>query len=99
MYKNQLDILNKAAENFLSDAQACKAGKARSELTELALKCLAEARGLADEMRRNSVLLFINCAAFLGKDWKKYPVYLDFCARNGLEILSKKDFDILSNSV
>ena len=100
MLKSQAATLNETGLELLEKAkQVGKVSDAKT-YTELGFKCLAEARDILAEMKSNSILIFFECCAhknvsFVG--W--YDAYLDFCARNGLEILSEEDFDNLAKDI
>ena len=94
MLKNQILTLTKTGEELLLKAQSAQKAKDIETLTDLGLKCLAQAREIVLAMRHNSLLLYLECLTQLEKRGS-YTNYQDFCARNGLEILSEQDFDLM----
>jgi hypothetical protein len=92
MLDNQIINLTETANHMLTLARSTGKASEAEKFTELGLKCLAEARGILRERHRNSVQSFLEVAAFLGLRGDQYVVYLEFCARNNLEILSGEDF-------
>ena len=59
--------------------------------TVLAMECLREAREIVANLQGNSVVLFFEFASLLGLT-PHYSVYLEFCARNSLQMMSEQDF-------
>ena len=97
MKRSQIQTLTETGESLLKKAELCSKATDVRTFTELGLNCLAEARAIFDQLQLNSVLLFIECRAYLGLSGADYPAYLCFCARNALEILSQGDFEALVN--
>ena len=100
MLKSQAETLNSTGLALLAKATECtKPGDVKS-FTELGMKCLEESRSILSDMRSNSILVFIECGAHVGISASgRYGIYLDFCARNGLEIFSEKDFEAASKQI
>lgn len=98
MLKSQAATLNKTGLSLLEKAEACTKASDVTQFTELGLKCLAESRDIIHDMKHNTVLIFIECCAHLGAVGN-YGDYLDFCARNSLDILSEVDFGRISKDI
>lgn len=97
MLENQISTLNKMAEDLWKKASLTAKPNEVAQLTELALKCMADAREIFESKRHNSVLLYAECCLGAEKQ-PDYAHYLDFCARNGLAVISGKDFfDVLAD--
>jgi hypothetical protein len=96
--KNQLDMLEAAASDFFQKGRMCVKAADAEKFTTLALSCLAEFQKIKATMANNSAMLFFECCTELDKRGN-YRAYLDFCARNGLEILSQDDFEAFSDSI
>ena len=92
MYQTQIKLLNDVAADLLTSVAKLKPLEALAAAAE-GRKCLAEARAIADTLRGNTPVLFIECCAHLGKAGTSYPAYLEFCARNSLAMLSQEDFE------
>ena len=92
MLPNQIQKLNETGLGLLSKAALCTQTKDALSFTELGLKCLAEARSILEQHRRNSVLLFAECCLHISRKPECYPAYLEFCTRNDLTIVSELDF-------
>jgi len=75
-----------SAKTFLAKAEA--SGKAADAQTffDLAERASKHSLEIWIELAANSALLWVQSGGGL------YPDYLDFCARNGLEVLSEADF-------
>jgi hypothetical protein len=91
MLRSQASTLNETGLNCLAKANECTAIKDVTAFTELGMKCLEESRTILSGLRSNSILIFLECCARV-EQRGNYGEYLDFCARNGLETLSEKDF-------
>lgn len=96
MLRSQAEKLNSTGLALLDKAESvAKASDVRS-YTELGMKCLEESRDILEGLKRNSILIFIECCSHLFLETPgRYGAYLDFCARNGLDILSEEDFKSL----
>jgi len=92
MLKSQLLTLTNTGNALLEKASACTKAQDAKTFAELALKCLSDARDLARDLQNNSILFYCECYLHL-KAELTYRGYLDFCARNGLEIASEVDFE------
>jgi len=92
MLKSQAETLNATGLALLDKATQLQDTEESNATIELGMKCLAEARDILGKMRSNSVLIYLECCAHLSSSGG-YGFYLDFCARNGLEIMSEIDFD------
>jgi len=92
MLKNQVLTLTRSGEELLARAQVQQKAKDIETLTDLGLKCLAQAREIVLEMRHNSTLLYLECLTQLERRGD-YVNYQEFCVRNGLDIHSREDFD------
>ena len=99
MKQTQIQILQESGIALLAKASRCEKTSDVQTFTDLGLKCLKEAREILDTLRSNSVLAFIECAWHLSRDSRNYGVYLEFCARNRLEILTEVDFDSISEEL
>ena len=99
MKRNQIEILQRKGEDLLEYATTLTKAPQVQSVTELGLRCFAEARAIFDALASNSAMVFIECCTYLGKSPNSYPAYLEFCARNGLEIFSKFDFDALVSDI
>lgn len=91
MLKSQAETLNDTGLALLEKATKLQDTDEANSTIELGLRCLDESRAILSEMKSNSILLFLECGARVGA-LGNYGAYLDFCARNGLEILSEIDF-------
>jgi len=92
MLKSQAETLNLTGLALLDKAPQLQDTEEANATVELGMKCLAEAREILSQMRSNSVLIYLECCAHLSTSGG-YGFYLDFCARNGLEIMSEIDYD------
>lgn len=95
MKTKQIQILNETGLGLLAKANLCTVAKDAQTFTDLGLKLLAEARSILDSNRRNSVVIFVEFCAYLGKCHQQYSAYAEYCGRNGLEIVSEHDFEAL----
>lgn len=91
MLKSQASTLNETGLALLAKAAQCTSTKDVTSFTELGMKCLEESRTILAGLKSNSVLIFIECCGHLST-MGNYGTYLDFCARNGLEVMSEVDF-------
>jgi len=97
MLPRQAKLLQKQGENLLTQAESVNANEA-IKLTELALKCFNESRGILHTLGANSVLLFAEFQIQLGVKFE-YPYYLEFCTRNNLRSLSQQDYDVYMEEI
>ena len=93
MRSEQLTVLLATGHEMLEKSRACTKVSDCSEFVTLGLKCLAEAREIEEGMKRNSVALFLEFSV-RAKEALEYNTYLDFCARNSLDTISKHDYDV-----
>ena len=91
MFKSQAKKLNETGLRLLEKADKCTKVQDVESFIKLGAECLEKSREILSQMRSNSVLIFVECCAHL-ESKNSYGDYLDFCARNGLEILSEIDF-------
>lgn len=96
MKPTQIQILQESGIALLAKASRCEKTSDVQTFTDLGLKCLKEARDILDSLRSNSVFAFIECAWHLSRDSRNYGIYLEFCARNRLEIVAEIDFDSIA---
>ena len=99
MLPKQIQKLNETGLDLLSKAARCTQTKDSLAFTELGMKCLAEARTILEQHRRNSTLLFFECCLHLARKPDNYPAYLEFCVRNDLEVVSEIDFKAISDTI
>lgn len=99
MLKTQIVRLTETGDSMLEKASLCTVAADAKTFTELGMRAFEQAREIADTLRVNSVLLFIECCGHLGKKGTSYPSYLEFCARNSQEIVAEKDFENLSRVI
>jgi hypothetical protein len=92
MYRNQIEALTETATDFLAKAKLSQKANESRTFLDAGMAAFAAAREIADSIRANSILCFLECATQLQRRGDSYPAYLEFCARNGLETLSEKDF-------
>lgn len=91
MIRGQIQTLMETGNELLLKARSSVSTKDTVAFTELGMKCLSEAREIADGLRRNSILLYLECVTQARKA-PDYDAYLDFCARNSLDTMANKDF-------
>ncbi len=96
MKQTQIQILQESGIALLAKASRCEKTSDVQTFTDLGLKCLKEAREILDTLRSNSVFVFIQCCWHMHRDSRNFGVYLEFCARNKLEVVSEVDFDSIS---
>ena len=98
MLKDQALRLHELGNELLTKASASSKATDVQLFTDLALNSYRESRLIWDTIRVNSVLTFFECQLrqFTGIT---YSNYLDFCARNGLEILSETDFEAVLDGI
>lgn len=96
MKTTQIRVLQENGIALIQKAAMCEKTSDVQTFTDLGLKCLKEARDILDGLKSNSVFAFIECAWHLSRDSRNYGVYLEFCARNRLEIVAESDFDSIS---
>lgn len=99
MLKSQLVTLHNTGQELLGKANLATSVRDVKAFTELGLQLLREAREIALHLETNSALLFFEVSAHLSLKGDKYSAYLEFCARNGLDILAEQDFNALAKSV
>lgn len=99
MLQSQVRKLHEAGLSLLEKALVCGDVRDIQTFTELGLKCLAESRSIFEGMRLNSAHLFLEICAQKSVSPESYSEYLDFCARNGLEIISEQDFVLFCNEI
>jgi len=92
MLNNQLNLLQNMASELWKKATLTGKPSEVQQLTELALKCMADARDILRDKSRNSVLNYAECCIGAMKQ-PDYSHYLDFCARNSLPVMSQPDFE------
>jgi len=98
MKRSQIQVLNQAGNDFMLRSRRAESNKEAIKLSEIGMKMLAEARTVLDSCRRNSVILYLEIS--LATSHKPtYTSFLTFCARNNLEIISKTDFQAVSDSI
>lgn len=85
MLIRQAKLLHLHGEKLLEDAKNPKN-------TSLAMQCLRESRDIIQQLQSNSVGLFFEFAAVLNLELD-YSIYVDFCMRNSLQVMSQQDFD------
>lgn len=92
MYRTQIAQLNELGSAMMQKALACTQAKDVQIFTSLGLQALQEAREIAEGLKSNSVLLWLECTTLMRKKASDYSLYVDFCARNGLEAMSTEDY-------
>jgi hypothetical protein len=98
MLKAQMMTLDATGNDCLTKARACTSLKDAREFTELGMKCLQESRLIFDQIKQNSVFLFIELSIAAGYQ-PTFAAYLQFAARNRLDIVSETDFEAVSGGV
>ena len=99
MIRQQISELSTFSSAMLEKASLSTKSSDAKIFSELAFQALEQLHRMNDSIRRNSVLVFAECCAHLGKAGTKYPNYLEFCARNDFEIVSELDFDELIHDI
>lgn len=92
MLKAQMIALNRSGTEMLAKANVAGSIKDVREFSELGLRLLAESRSIFEQLRVNSLVMFLEISFAAGYR-PRYEVYLDFCTRNALDFVSKQDFD------
>ena len=98
MLKAQMMTLDATGIECLTKARQCTSLKDCREFTDLGLKCLQESRLIFDQIKQNSVLLFIELS-FAADYEPTFAAYLQFAARNRLDIVSQTDFEAVSGQI
>lgn len=96
MKPTQLIAFTQTADEFMAKAKATTNAKASLSYTEAALKWYAKADAIFAELgAKNSILLFVEASAYLGKLGDSYPTYVAFCAANRCVIKPESEFDLV----
>jgi hypothetical protein len=91
MIRSQIKVLTETGNELLLKARSSASLKEVEAFTRLGMSCLNEAREIAESMKRNSILLYLECVT-QAVEAPNYKDYLDFCARNSLDTLAQADF-------
>jgi len=92
MLPKQATLLQSQGELLLSQSADASANEA-IKLTELAMKCFSESREIVSTLGQNSVSLWVEFAVNVEINMKNYPIYCEFCSRNGFVTLNKEDYE------
>jgi hypothetical protein len=92
MQKKQAEILHSTALAFLEKAQLSVKASDAKVFYDLAADALERSCAILAELRKNSLLMYWECCV-VAPGMGNWGSYLDFCARNSLQVLAKEDFD------
>jgi len=98
MKTNHITTLSNQADHFFAAAKETDKAREKIMFTDMALTLLREAQSILKSSKRNSLIVFFEFMVLTGK-LPTYEIYLEFCARNDLDILSKVDYQSLSLSL
>lgn len=100
MKPTQLVSFTQTADEFMAKAKATTNAKASLSYTEAALKWYAKADAIASDLAsQNSILLFVEAAAYLGKLGDSYRAYVSFCTANRCQIKLESEFDLVLDEI
>ena len=88
---SQAKALDSQAHTLLAQAKTANASQSE-RLTQLAIQCFQESRGVLKHKSVDSLKIYALYKAHLSET-PNYKSYLNFCSRNGFEFLKREDYD------
>lgn len=98
MKTTHVALLNEQASHYFEQAILSTKSREKLSYTETARAMLKEAREIIQSSRRNSIMVYFEFMLLLKKQ-PEYKSYLEFCARNDLDLLSESDYISLTSSI